>query len=166
MALESWPELLNSLAQRGTFAHKPGDPNSRSENDKGPQRTRTRYTSVPDNYAFQVLMTSFEKLVFDGFFKNIISFGKDWFIMPVVIGNDYIQSDVRILKDGVSFNDAGYDKYLLTLNIEIRNLDTFDAVTAYIVGNYGYNPGAFDPLQPIVNELYPHSVNGVLNFNN
>lgn len=162
MALESWPEALNSLAQRGTFSHKPGDANIRTDMDGGPSRVRRRFTNVPQQYQFQVLMTSLEKLVFEGFFANIVNAGADWFSMPVVVGNEYLTSTVRIVKDGVSFSDAGYDKYILSLGIEIRDLPTLDALTAWLIGNYGYPDPFSDPLQIVVNQLYPSAWGGLL----
>lgn len=165
MALERWPEALNSLAQRGSFSHKPGDVNVRTDFDAGPSRVRQRFTSVPNNYQFQVLMDSLDKLVLDGFIQNIIHCGADWFTMPVVVAGDYLDATVRILKDGVSWSDAGYDKWMLSLNIEIRDLPTLDAVTAYVIGNYGFRPSAFDPIQVAINETYPHGVAGVYSLN-
>lgn len=165
MALERWPEALNSLAQRGSFSHKPGDVNVRTDFDAGPSRVRQRFTSVPNNYQFQVLLQSWEKLAVDAFIQLFIHNSADWFIMPVVIGNDYLDATVRILKDGISYSDAGYDKWILSLNIEIRDLPTLEALTAYMIGTYGYRPGAFDPIQVAINETYPHAVAGVYNFN-
>jgi hypothetical protein len=161
MALEVWPEQLNYLAQRGTFAHKPGDPNVRSDYDSGPSRVRQRFTSAPNIYQFQVLLNSLEKLALDGFLQNVIHAGADWFSMPVVVAGDYLTATVRILKDGVNWSDAGYDKWTLSLNIEIRDLPTLTAVEAYLVGTYG-NPSVFDPIQIAINITYPHAVAGAI----
>jgi hypothetical protein len=106
-------------------------------------------------------MYSWEKLVLDGFYENVIHSGADWFTMPVVVAGDYTNSTVRIVKDGYNWSDSGFDKWTLSLNIEIRDLPTLDALTVILVGIFGYPP-VYQDVDPSINIIYPHAVTSAL----
>lgn len=137
MALIQFPTAINNLAQRGTFTRKPGNPNRSSEYDSGPDRIRQRYSNVPDLFAFQIKLSGVETMVLDGFYKSITKYGTLWFVMPVVIANTYLDAECRFKKDTIQYADGGFDVFIATMNIEVRNAPISNRAANILFEQYG-----------------------------
>lgn len=137
MTLIKFPMAINNLAERGSFTRKPGDPNRNSQYDSGPDRSRQRFSNVPDTFAFQIKLSGVEAMVLDGFYKYIVRYGTLWFTMPVVIANTYLDAECRFVKNSLSFNDGGFDVFIATVNIDVRNPPVSNTASNILYEQYG-----------------------------
>ena len=137
MPLIEFPNTINNLAERGTFTRKPGNPNRNSQYDSGPDRSRQRFSNVPDTFGFKIKLSGIECMVLDGFYKYVVKYGTLWFKMPVVIANTYLDAECRFVKDTLSFNDAGFDVFEASVNIEVRNAPASNRAYNILYEQYG-----------------------------
>lgn len=115
--MATWPTTLPQFVSQEGYTQTLVDPVLRTESDAGPQKTRLRYTSVPEKFTISLVLTRTQLPIFtDSFFKNELGYGSLTFIWvhPVtreVAPRCRFEGPYNIAPHGVDFT--------VTINMEI-----------------------------------------------
>lgn len=161
----SWPENLNSFAERGSWSFKQKMETVRTDFDSGPSRVRRRFTVATSEATFTIMMNYTEVEYLKIFIDEKLSMGVKWFLMPVFVGGAYKSCVVRFKNSDspIEIKDNGYNNVLVTLTLEIRDSgNVFDELSKYLLEQYGeaFTVHLCDVLQKIVNIDYPRISRG------
>lgn len=84
-----WPKELGCTIMQDGYSLKPVSPLLRTDLESGRARQRRKYTSTPMVASFNFLFTETQYMLFDGFFKHILTDGVSWFNMPLKVSIGY-----------------------------------------------------------------------------
>lgn len=141
-----WKPLLD------TWALQSQDPVVRTEFSKGPSRSRKRFTNVPSNHTFTVLMSYDQYAYFQGFFESQLNHGAYWFNIPVFTPLGPLTVEAKFIEIP-ECNGVDHIRFSVPFKLEIRKWPVVSGSLVYILEEYGSSfIDILDKLDPIVNE--------------
>lgn len=96
-AEESYPAQL-PLPRKTGYEIRPGEAVARTEMERGAARQRRISLSAADTLPVQFLFTSYEKALFDGWYKHKADEGGAFFTMTVLDGLGLIEVEARFVR--------------------------------------------------------------------
>lgn len=154
MTMPAWPELLNELAERGSWSFKTKPQAARTDFDRGPARVRRRFTTQVSETSFTMNLSSVEFEVFKAFVEDDLLGGTKWFTMPVFMGGGYAFGAVRFKNSEEPFtaSDGGFDRVKVAMELELRG--TGRLLDAGVIDMLGADTVP-SQLHELVNDDYP-----------
>lgn len=155
MSTITWPANLNFILDRGSFSLDPNDQTAKSDFDDGPPLVRMRFTNPTYLYTGTITVTNSEFMVLNSFYRNELSQGMRWFVIPIWVGNSYLPHKARF-KEKYTISDTGWDQYTVGFTLEIRDYFTYGTLALYFMDIYGDLTEEFcDMLDWAINVKYP-----------
>jgi hypothetical protein len=97
-SLPLWPQnILPAPSLSDNLSAQYPDLVTRTDFDQGPSRQRSNWSAGPTTQWITWPMNAVQLRIFHGFWRNEISNGADWFLMPIFDDDDYRVYTVRFV---------------------------------------------------------------------
>lgn len=165
MAAIDYPDTILPLPLVTNVSHVEGNRVLRTTMDSGYAVVRKRFTRVPVNFTFQLLLDQSSLAFFQAWFAETLDYGVNWFNMDVPVGADIRSShECRFLENPKYTLDGYY--YRVNIKVEAIEMNLgidYDAVMEGLIATLGGVRGFdiastyLDRLDVAINTTFPSS---------
>lgn len=160
--MTAWPSWLPCALMRD-YNYQRKDIVVRTEMDTGRTRMRQRFSNGPTIANVSWLMTKPQMAYFEGFFLSVLQGGSQPFNLPIKSGTGTEEHEVRFTGPYSATLASDY-LFNVTAQLEVAELQVYDAATMAIIDEYGgdisYLGEFYDLLERHVNIELPASEMG------
>ncbi|OHV13016.1 hypothetical protein [Kushneria phosphatilytica] len=132
--LEEYPDVLPLPLQSG-YGFQPTSPLQRTEMSSGRARQRRMYSTVPTVASVTWLFTPEEGRIFEGWYRNLVTDGADWFVirLKTPLGIQPYKARFTDIYDGPTLKGGNYWEFSAELELierpTLNARETADALT-------------------------------------